>query len=241
MKAKKVKNHNLDEIRAQFHKLQSIANKRAEQLEAKGLESYSRAYQSATSKIGAYREQNFTDLFDVYDTKRYREIKREVARIKKFLNDETSTVEGVERFIAAEKYKGAFSGDWHKEYGVSYDKSRVDEDKAKIAFSMYRRLEENKASYEEILGALGYGSENLIMHIYDMVVESGIENDDSIEYWAEYGDIMERVKDDLDKSYERRYREANDIMEDGDIDSGRIMDAFESSSTSSIFWSKMNF
>ena len=239
--AKKIKNHNLNEIRAQFYKLQTTANKRAEQLEAKGLDSYSRAYQAATSKIGAYRETNFNDLFDVYDTKRYREIKREVARIKNFLNDETSTVEGVEKFIAAEKYKGAFSGGWHKIYGVSYDKSVIDEEKAKIAFSMYRRLEENKASYEEILGSLGYGSENLIMHIYDMVVESGIENDDSIEYWAEYGDIMERVKDDLDASYDRKYKEANDIMADGDIDSERIMDAFEDSATSSIFWKKMNF
>ena len=129
--AKKIKNHNLNEIRAQFYKLQTTANKRAEQLEAKGLDSYSRAYQAATSKIGAYRETNFNDLFDVYDTKRYREIKREVARIKNFLNDETSTVEGVEKFIAAEKYKGAFSGGWHKIYGVSYDKSVIDEEKAK--------------------------------------------------------------------------------------------------------------
>lgn len=241
MMAKRLKNHNLDEIRAQFHKLQNVANKRAEQLEEKGLDSYSKAYQAAVSKIGAYRERNFNDLFDVYDTKRYREIKREVARIKKFLNDETSTVEGVEKFIAAEKYKGAFSGDWYKTYGVSYDKSRVDEEKAKIAFSMYRRLEENNTSYEEIVGRLGYGSENLIMRIYDMVVESGIENDDSIEYWAEYGDIMDRLKDSLNLSYERKFKEANDIMADGDMDTERIMDTFEGSATSAIYWSKFNF
>ena len=208
--AKRVQNHNLNEIRAKFQSLQAIAD-------------YSRAFNEATDKMGAYRTNN-AYLFDVNDTQRYREIRREVERMNKFLNDETSTVEGVQKMIAAEKYKGAFSGGWYEKYGVSYDKSRVDEDKAKIAFTIYRRLEESGDSREKIIGDLGYGSESLIMQIYDMVVESGIENDDSVQYWAEYGDILEETSRRLDELYIKKYNEAHNIMEEGDEDSKSLID-----------------
>ena len=221
--AKRVKNHNLNEIRAKFQSLQAKANARAEALQEAGLADYSRAFNEATDKMGAYRS-NDVYLFDVNDTQRYREIRREVERMNKFLNDETSTVEGVQKMIAAEKYKGAFSGGWYEKYGVSYDKSRIDEDRAKIAFSIYRRLEESGDSREKIIGDLGYGSESLIMQIYDMVVESGIENDDSVQYWAEYGDILEETSRRLDDLYIRKYNEAHDIMDDGDEDSKSLID-----------------
>lgn len=221
--AKRVQNHNLNEIRARFQSLQAKANARADALQAAGLADYSRAFNEASDKMGAYRATD-TYLFDVNDTKRYREIRREVERMNKFLNDETSTVEGVQKMIAAEKYKGAFSGGWYEKYGVSYDKSRIDEEKSKIAFSIYRRLEESGNSREEIIGSLGYGSESLIMQIYDMVVESGIENDDSVEYWAEYGNILEETSRRLDSLYIKKYNEAHDIMEEGDEDSKSLID-----------------
>lgn len=221
--AKRVQNHNLNEIRSRFQSLQAKANARAEALQAAGIAEYSRAFNEAADKMGAYRS-NDAYLFDVNDTQRYREIRREVERMNKFLNDETSTVEGVQKMIAAEKYKGAFSGGWYKKYGVSYDKSRIDEDRAKIAFSIYRRLEESGDSREKIIGDLGYGSESLIMQIYDMVVESGIENDDSVQYWAEYGDILEETSRRLDDLYIRKYNKAHDIMEDGDEDSKSLID-----------------
>lgn len=221
--AKRVQNHNLNEIRARFQSLQAKANARADALQAAGLADYSRAFNEASDKMGAYRTTN-ADLFDVNDTKRYREIRREVERMNKFLNDETSTVEGVQKMIAAEKYKGAFSGGWYEKYGVSYDKSRIDEDKAKIAFSIYRRLEESGNSREEIIGSLGYGSESLVMQIYDMVVESGIEDDDSVQYWAEYGEILEETSRRLDDLYIRKYNEAHNIIEEGDEDSKSLID-----------------
>lgn len=221
--AKRVQNHNLNEIRERFQSLQAKANARAEALQAAGLADYSRAFNEANDKMGAYRTNN-AYLFDVNDTQRYREIRREVERMNKFLNDETSTVEGVQKMIAAEKYKGAFSGGWYEKYGVSYDKSRIDEDRAKIAFSIYRRLEESGDSREKIIGDLGYGSESLIMQIYDMVVESGIENDDSVQYWAEYGDILEETSRRLDDLYIKKYNEAHNIMEEGDEDSKSLID-----------------
>lgn len=235
--AKRVQSHNLNEIRSRFQSLQAKANARAEELQAAGLADYSRAYNEANEKMGAYRSNN-AYLFDVDDTQRYREIRREVERMNKFLNDETSTVEGVQKMIAAEKYKGAFSGGWYEKYGVSYDKSRIDEDKAKIAFTIYRRLEESGDSREKIIGDLGYGSESLVMQIYDMVVESGIENDDSVQYWAEYGEILEETGRRLDELYIRKYNEAHGIMEDGDEDSKSLIDNIIRNRTA---WDYYNF
>ena len=235
--AKRVQNHNLNEIRARFQSLQAKANARAEELQAAGLAEYSRAFNEASDKMGAYRSSDVY-LFDVNDTQRYREIRREVERMNKFLNDETSTVEGVQKMIAAEKYKGAFSSGWYEKYGVSYDKSRIDENRAKIAFSIYRRLEESGDSREKIIGDLGYGSESLIMQIYDMVVESGIENDDSVQYWAEYGDILEETSRRLDDLYIRKYNEAHDIMDEGDEDSKSLIDNIIRNRTA---WDYFNF
>lgn len=243
--AKIVKPRRLDDIRNKFLSIQAEANKKARELENSGLASYSRAYQDALNTFGSYRKKaNAEDeMFDVYDTSRYREIKREAARMQKFINDSTSTIEGVKEYIAAEKYSKAFSGKWYEKYGVSYDLSRVDEEKAKIAFSIYRRIEEDGSSYEKVLGAMGYGSENLIMQIYDMVVDSGMESIDetSMQYWSDYGTVLEKAQKILDREYEKKSKKADEIIENGDIDSVMLLDIIARNPTSKDFWNYFNF
>ena len=228
--AKRVNPKKLDDIRQQYKALQAEANARVSQLIEAGVQDYSRAYNDAVAKLGSYRTDD-TNVFDVYDTRRFREIKREVALMEKFLNDKTSNVDDVRLQMAQGKYSGAFSGGWNKLYGVSYDKSRITEDEAKVAFSIYRRLEESGTSYETILGKSGYGSENLIMLIYDMVVQSGITDYDneSVEYWSQYGDIMEKAEDIIEEKFKERDAFAQEMRETGNEDTGLLFDLMRKS------------
>ena len=240
--AKRVNPKKLDSIREQYKALQAQANARVSQLIEAGVQNYSRAYNDAVAKVGSYRT-NDEILFDVYDTQRFREIKREVAMMEKFLNDNTSNVDDVLLQIAQGKYSGAFSGGWNKYYGVSYDKSRITEDEAKIAFSIYRRLEESGTSYETILGKSGYGSENLIMLIYDMVVQSGITDfdEDSIEYWKSYGDIKESAEKIIEKKFNERDVFAQEMRETGNEDTGLLFELMKQSPSAFDWTSKFNF
>ena len=102
-------------------------------------------------------------------------------------------------------YKGAFGGQW---MGVNddhetYDKSRINEDFATRAFDLYHRLVEEYQS-EDYLRMLWsrdsrvtYGSENVIIAIYDMVAQ-GYSTD---------ADIIEKMRKELDT----RYQEIQDM------------------------------
>ena len=242
--AKRVKPKNLDVIRDQYKALQAQANARISQLREAGVENFSRAYNDAVAKYGAYRTDYNEDFrFDVYDTKRFREIKREVSLMEKFLNDETSKLDVIQLNLAKEKYEGAFSGKWYEKYGVTYDKSRVSEDEAKVAFSIYRRLEESGISYQTMLGRSGYGSENLIMLIYDMVVQEGVTeyNEDNIEYWDRYGNVRQRAEEIIENNFKERDAFAEEMRDTGDEDTGILFELMKNSGTSLDWMSKLNF
>lgn len=230
-------------IRATYKSLQDEANARVEALKELNLLDYSKAYNDAVTKTGFYRTTDDELTFDIYDTKRYREVKREVALIEKFLNDPTSTPEGAKEAMLNMKYKGAFSGKWSEKYGVTYDTERIETRYAKTAFSIYRRLEENKSAYNKIIGEHGYGSENLIMAIYDMVVEErldvGTEND--IQYWDKYGEVLEKMSDLLDREYEQKVREAKSMYDTGDEDTGLLYTVLSKAATSEDYINKLFF
>ena len=237
--AKRTDREALALIRLRAQSLQKEANERAAKLEMEGLQGYSKAYSDALDKRGGYRTSE--KLFDVDDTQRFREVKREIALIEKFLEDDTSTVEGARDFKINSKWGGAFRGDWYKQYGVSYDKSRIDEELAKIAFAMYRRIEEDKASYEKIVGMAGYGSENLIMAIYDMVVEENWGSQESMSYWEKYGDVLENARRMVDESYAKKSEDADYMKDAGNVDTDPLFEIAAHSVRAEDVLNKLNF
>ena len=165
----------LDPLREQLNVLVNQANERVHDLANKGLNS--RALTEATrSRLRMPTRVADDELFRS-DLKTRRQINREFARVHAFLNDYTSTTKGAYEFESDLKdYKGAFGHQWQAEYGENYDKSRIDEEKAKMAFDLYRRIVEAAGGWERAVGIfqgkeslIGYGSENLIIAIYDMI------------------------------------------------------------------------
>lgn len=165
----------LDPLREQLSVLVNQANERVSQLIQGNLTS--RALLEATRTRLRQSKRVDDDVEFRADLKTRREINREFARVHTFLNDYTSTVEGANDFQSKlSSYKGAFGSQWQAEYGKNYDTSRIDSDKASIAFDIYRRIVEAAGGWERAVGIfqgkeslIGYGSENLIIAIYDMV------------------------------------------------------------------------
>lgn len=102
-------------------------------------------------------------------------------------------------------YKGAFGGQYMKNNPdhEAYDKSRINEDFAEKAFGLYHRLVEKYQS-EDFLRMLWsrdsrvtYGSESVIIAIYDMVSQ-GYHSDE---------DIMDKMSSEI----ESRYKEIQDM------------------------------
>ena len=165
----------LDPLREQLSVLVNQANERVSQLVQEGLTS--RALLEATRSRLRQSKRIDDDVEFRADLKTRREINREFARVHAFLNDYTSTTEGANDFQSKlSSYKGAFGSQWQAEFGKNYDTNRIDEDKAKLAFDIYRHVVEAAGGWERAVGIfqgkeslVGYGSENLIIAIYDMV------------------------------------------------------------------------
>lgn len=94
----------------------------------------------------------------------------EATRARVFLNDKTSTIEGAKIYTAqlnAEEFRGKFGNQYHtwEHKYKNFDTKAIDEEVAKKVFENYRKLEELRAS--DIVGEGAYGSENLIIAMYD--------------------------------------------------------------------------
>lgn len=94
----------------------------------------------------------------------------EATRARVFLNDKTSTIEGAKIYTAqlnAEKFRGKFGNQYHtwEHKYKNFDTKSIDEEIAKKVFENYRKLEELRAA--DIVGEGAYGSENLIIAMYD--------------------------------------------------------------------------
>lgn len=121
------------------------------------------------------------------DLKTRKEINREFARVQAFLGDYTSTVEGAKKWKSdLTDLRGAFGGQWEATNGHHYDSSRIDDETAKKAFDMYKRIIEAAGGWERAVGfaqnkesLIGYGSETLITNIYDMFVNKVYEIDEN--------------------------------------------------------------
>lgn len=171
----------IKEVQKQFKELQAKAMDRVRELRKNKMLDYSRAYQNALSTKPKTTNTRRA-LFHVEDRTSYKEIRREVARMQEFLNDETSTVEGAkwstQELSLYQKYGGAFGRGWYEIYGVTFDRSRISEDYAKTAYKVFRYLEEMKGSYDLMYGEGSYDSDSLMISIYDMVVQNDIKLDE---------------------------------------------------------------
>lgn len=181
----------LDPLREQLQVLVNQANERAKAIERamqrqieQGKDAFvSRAYEEARRSWLRQSSRIEDDTLFKSDLATRKQINREFARVHAFLNDYTSTIAGATDFDTKLKnYKGAFGGEWKAEFGENYDKSRIDDEKAKMAFRIYRKVVEGAGGWERAVGIfqgkeslIGYGSENLIIAIYDMVENVGYD------------------------------------------------------------------
>lgn len=177
----------------------------------------------------AYDENDGQWGFDVSQLTDVGEIVAEATRARVFLKDRTSTPEGAELYTQQESYKeylGQFGNqynNWENKF-KRFNVSTISEDKARIAFAAYRRLEESEQAR-----IMAYGSENMIAAIYDMVIKSPFSDPDDID---DITDITEQARDLLSRElgekkreFDRAFAESNDIaniidiikLEEGDI------------------------
>ena len=122
--------------RAEIRKLTAKANKRIERLEKNGLES-SPAYQ----KWLADGEVKFS-----VKGKDYNQLQKEVARLKRFLESETSTVRGVNRTLK----------EMAVNTGIKYKNLKDLRTKSAKFFELASKVEQYLRTVDDIASAIGY-------------------------------------------------------------------------------------
>ena len=122
--------------RAEIRKLTATANKRLERLEKNGLES-SPAYQ----KWLADGEVRFS-----VKGKDHNQLQKEVARLKRFLNSETSTVRGVNKTLK----------EMAKNTGIKYKNLKDLRTKSAKFFELASKVEQYLRTVDDIASAIGY-------------------------------------------------------------------------------------
>lgn len=151
----------LAELKDKNSELVSEANKRLELIKMSGYHSY------AADKVS--RETGL-DYFDISAVSNREELIRELTRVRVFLADKGSTIEGAKletAQVAASQYKGMFGNQFNNEENKfkSYDTKHIDEETFKRACTAYHKISESRQA--QIANDGGYGSENLIMALYD--------------------------------------------------------------------------
>ena len=188
----------LESMKQRLEPLINEANRRVENLKFRNL--------SSAALLRA-EEESGRDYFDIDELTDRTSIIKEATRARVFLADKTSTIEGAKVFTAqlnAAIYKGKFGNqyhNWENKY-KNFDISTIDEDIAKKVFKNYRKLEEIRAA--DIVGDGAYGSENLIIAMYD----AQIRGEDSFTAGLEQLDAHYDMKKD---SWQKRFERANSV------------------------------
>lgn len=175
----------------------SEANRRIEYIKAQGFTSYA---------IDKVEHEGGKDYFDIDDVTDRESLIEQLTRVRVFLADKGSTVDGAmldTAQINSEIYRGKFGNQYNtEEYDYKrFDNRVINEDIAKRAFESYRKLEENK----QFLITKGkstpdvYGSENLIIALYDAEVRGM----DSLVYGYDLLEAFYRSNKDMWSNIER--------------------------------------
>ena len=132
------------------------------------------------------------EYFDISSAKTRGELMAEITAVRVFLADKGSTLNGAKLETIQTNsaiYKGKFGNQYNNFQNnyARYDIKSIDSQVAKRVFSNYRRIEEHRAT--EIVGDGAYGSENLIIAMYD----AEIRGMDSLVYGEELLDAFVRT------------------------------------------------
>lgn len=176
----------------------SEANRRAELLQSQGY---------ASVALSRAEQETGRDYFTLDDASTRGEIIEEATRARVFLADETSTIEGAKIYTAqlnAAEFRGKFGNQYHtwEHKFKNFDTSVIDEEIAKTVFSNYRKLEELRAA--DITGDGAYGSENLIIAMY----EAQVRGEDSFMLGLDQLDAHYRKKT---IEWQSRFERANEV------------------------------
>lgn len=176
----------------------SEANRRVELLESQGY---------ASAALSRAEQETGRDYFTLDDATTRGEIIEEATRARVFLADETSTIEGAKIYTAqlnAAEFRGKFGNQYHtwEHKFKNFDTSLIDEEIAKTVFSNYRKLEELRAA--DITGDGAYGSENLIIAMY----EAQVRGEDSFMVGIDQLDAHYRKKT---REWQSRFERANEV------------------------------
>lgn len=183
-------------LKQKLQPILDLANQRWQELDDANLRSLaiSRAYDESDERWGF----DFSQLTD------RGEIITEATRARVFINDPTSTVEGADLYSKQESYRqwaGQFGNNyfnWENKF-KKFNINTISEEHARVAFAAYRRLEESEAAR-----IMSYGSENMIIAIYDMVLRNDYAD---IEDLSEIGDVTEQARDLLSRELGERRQE----------------------------------
>lgn len=186
----------LAEAKDLLFQLYEIAWDRLEKLESAGYYSYS---------ADVFSSKNI-DKYTLANIETKEEAMKRLYDVRIFLNDKGSTIEGAHMetvALSAEKYKGMFGNQYYtKEHGYKrFNTEFIDEQYAKKAFETYRKIEETRAM--EIVQEGAYGSENLIIAIYDAVVRGFDAYDygmDALDVFkAEHKTYWDKIRGNVDE------------------------------------------
>ena len=158
----KLSKYQLEEAKNKLEPLVHEANMRIEMITSSGYTSYA---------LDRVIKEGGVDYFSLDDVKTREELVRESTRLRVFINDKGSTIDGAKLETAqiyADEYKGKFGNQFHNEENnfKNYDTKVIKSEIAEKAFRSYRILEEDRSSNISLKTG-GYGSENLINALYD--------------------------------------------------------------------------
>ena len=187
----------LESSKLELEPLVHEANQRIEMIKALGLTSH------AVERV--IKEGDGRDYFDLEEISNEKDLLKEVTRMRIFIADKGSTVDIAKletAQIEAEIYRGKFGNEYNtEEYGkAKFDTKSLDLETAKKVFENYHKIAEDKSGL--IAGENGYGSENLIMAMYDAEVK-GYES-------YNYGVDLLEIKYKVDQNSWQREKERRD-------------------------------
>lgn len=213
-KKKKRKPQKLDKARKRLQKYVDKANKLWNQLME--VNPSAPALWNAMMSKSMAKGVNQDQYFSVSELHRTRELEREASRLKAFLSEGGQQLREMQdpdyKYLFKREGFSAFSGHyvdesgeehnyWKEKYGVTYDITRVDSKWVKMAWDIYRRLEESDPYL--IYGEGAYGSEKLIVAIYNMMTLGSYRDRDEM-----YADVLENAAAMLAAKDEQKKREA---------------------------------
>ena len=179
---KKEKEKRIKEFRREASRLVSMANKRLIRLESNKLTD-APAYKNLVGKDGK------KPRFGVRG-KSYNEVQKEVARIRQFLNAETSTVRGANKVLK----------EMAKNTGIKYKTMKELREKSKLFFELASKVEQYLRTVDDIASAIGYQKIWEAVNTYIKDVRKGMSNAEMSVEQAVY-EITEAIKEHEKKEF----------------------------------------